>query len=91
MSKETKLEIKEEEILKVEETNDVPDGATVVDTIEIVEQPKELTIEECADLISKTKVLDIIQTSFSKYEGKVVLAMAEVRDLIKAITTAIEE
>lgn len=43
------------------------------------------------ELISRAKVLDVIKSTMAKYEGKVVLAMEEVRDIIKAITTAVEE
>jgi hypothetical protein len=68
---------------------EMPDG-------EIVEINKEsLTVKEetdnCADHISRTKVLDVINSTMAKYEGKVVLAMSEVRDIIKAITTAVNE
>jgi hypothetical protein len=87
MSKETKLEIKEEEIIKVEETNDVPGNEEIVDTVEVVEQPKE----ECARLISKDKVLEIVNTAFSKYQGKVVLAMEEVRTMVNEIVYAVNE
>lgn len=45
----------------------------------------------CADHISRTKVLDVINSTMAKYDGKVVLAMSEVRDIIKAITTAVNE
>lgn len=82
------------EIKAVDETADtlvaeMPDG-------EIVEIDKEsITVKEeidkCADHISRTKVLDVINTTVAKYDGKVVLAMTEVRDIIKAITTAVNE
>ena len=35
-SEETKVEIKEEDIVAVEETNDIPADAEVVDTVEVV-------------------------------------------------------
>lgn len=35
-SEETKVEIKEEQIIEVEETNEVPANAEVVDTVEVV-------------------------------------------------------
>lgn len=118
MSKETKLEIKEEEIIKVEETNDVSSSEEVVDTVEVVKQPKmadtialavesglvaidptleevgqpkEPTDEECERLISKDKVLEIVNTAFSKYQGKVVLAMEEVRTMVNEIVYAVNE
>ena len=90
-NKENKLKIKEEEIIKVEETDDVPGNEEVVDTVEVVEQPKELTKEECARLISKDKVLEIVNTAFSKYQGKVVLAMEEVRTMVNEIVYAVNE
>lgn len=54
-----------------------------------LEMPEETT--SCADLISRTKVLDVINSTMAKYDGKIVLAMSEVRDIIKAITTAVNE
>lgn len=82
------------EIKAVEEKADtlvaeMPDG-------EIVEIDKEsITVKEeidkCADHISRTKILDVINDTMAKYDGKVVLAMTEVRDIIKAITTAVNE
>ena len=54
-----------------------------------LEMPEETT--SCADHISRTKVLDVINRTMAKYDGKVVLAMSEVRDIIKAITTAVNE
>lgn len=76
----------------VAETEDVitaklPDG-------EVIEIDKEAIVNpECNDTdhISRAKVLDAIQTTMEKYKGKVVLAMEEVRDIIKAITTAVKE
>lgn len=59
-----------------------------VDTVKF-EMPEETT--SCADHISRTKVLDVINSTMAKYDGKVVLAMSEVRDIIKAITTAVNE
>lgn len=49
------------------------------------------TEDRCADHIGRTKILDAIDSTMAKYQGKVVLAMSEVRDIIKAITTAINE
>lgn len=43
------------------------------------------------ELISRTKILDVIDGTMARYKGKVVLAMEEVRDIIKAITTAVKE
>ena len=57
----------------------------------MVEDGVVLAEDKCADHISRTKVLDVIKSTMAKYEGKVVLAMSEVRDIIKAITTAIKE
>lgn len=73
------------EIKAVEE----PDG-------EIVEIDKEsIAVKDktnkSADYISRTKVLDVINSTMAKYNGKVILAMSEVRDIIKAITTAVNE
>jgi hypothetical protein len=52
---------------------------------------KEEDIDNCADHISRTKILDVIENTMARYKGKVVLAMEEVRDIIKAITTAVQE
>jgi hypothetical protein len=82
------------ELKVVEETADtvkleMPDGEQVdVEKTEL-EMPEETT--SCADHISRTKVLDVINSTMAKYESKVVLAMSEVRDIIKAITTAVNE
>ena len=82
------------ELKVVEETADtlvaeMPDGEIVeIDKESIV---KEEEIDKCADHISRTKVLDVINSTMAKYDGKVVLAMSEVRDIIKAITTAVNE
>ena len=84
----------EAELKKVEETADtvkleMPDGEQVdVDKTEL-ELPEEIT--SCADHISRTKILDVIESTMARYKGKVVLAMEEVRDIIKAITTAVKE
>lgn len=83
---------------------EMPDGEQVdVDKTEL-EMPEEITLqpmaeETCtcetedryADHISRTKILDVIESTMARYEGKVVLAMEEVRDIIKAITTAVKE
>ncbi|MBO5948921.1 hypothetical protein J6Q66_08820 [bacterium] len=68
-------------------TAKLPDG-------EVIEIDKDSIVKpECndADHISRAKVLDVIQTTMNKYEGKVVLAMEEVRAIIKAITNAVKE
>lgn len=62
---------------------------TKVDDVAELELPEEIT--SCADHISRTKILDVIESTMAKYDGKVVLAMSEVRDIIKAITTAVKE
>lgn len=82
------------ELKVVDETADtlvaeMPDGEIVeIDKESIV---KEEEITSCADHISRTKILDVINSTMAKYDGKVVLAMSEVRDIIKAITTAVNE
>ena len=43
------------------------------------------------DYVLKSNVLNTIKDTMAKYDGKVVLAMSEVRDIIKAITTAVNE
>lgn len=43
------------------------------------------------DYVLKSNVLNAINDTMAKYDGKVVLAMSEVRDIIKAITTAVNE
>ena len=99
-------EIKVEETPAVE-TMDIEDGAVLEmvaeteDTItaklpdgEVIEIDKEAIVNpECndADHISRIKVLDVIKTTFAKYETKVVLAMSEVRDIINTIIKAIKE
>lgn len=95
------------ELKKVDETADtvkleMPDGEQVdVDKTEL-EKPEEITLQpmadeivkeedKCADHISRTKILAVIKETMARYKGKVVLAMTEVNDIIKAITTAINE
>ena len=51
----------------------------------------EDTEDKNIDYIKKQKVIDIVNSVVAKYDGKVVLAMSEVRDIIKAITTAVNE
>jgi hypothetical protein len=68
-------------------TAKLPDG-------EVIEIDKEAIVNpECndADHISRAKVLDVIKTTFAKYETKVVLAMSEVRDIINTIIKAVKE
>ena len=81
-----------------------PDGEQVdVDKAEL-EKPEEITLQpmgdetctcetedRCADHISRTKILDVIESTMARYKGKVALAMEEVRDIINAITTAVKE
>lgn len=43
------------------------------------------------DYVLKSNVLNAIKDTMAKYNGKVVLAMSEVRDIIKAITNAVNE
>ena len=43
------------------------------------------------DYVLKSNVLNAIKDTMAKYDGKVVLAMSEVRDIIKAITTPVNE
>lgn len=43
------------------------------------------------DYVLKSNILNAINDTMAKYDGKVVLAMSEVRDIIKAITTAVKE
>ena len=83
---------------------EMPDGEQVdVDKTEL-EKPEEITLQpmadeictcetedRCADHISRTKILDVIESTMARYKGKVVLAMEEVRDIINAITTAVKE
>ena len=83
---------------------EMPNGEQVdVDKTEL-EMPEEITLQpmadetctcetedRCADHISRTKILDVIESTMARYKGKVVLAMEEVRDIIKAITTAVKE
>lgn len=83
---------------------EMPDGEIVEIDKESIVMPEEITLQpmadetctcetedRCADHISRTKILDVIESTMAKYEGKVVLAMEEVRDIIKAITTAVKE
>lgn len=84
-------------------TAEMPDGEIVeidkasivtpedIDEPMMVEDGVILAEDKSADHISRTKVLDVIKSTMAKYEGKVVLAMEEVRAIIKAITTAVEE
>lgn len=84
-------------------TAEMPDGEIVeidkasivtpeeIDEPMVVEDCKVLTEDKCADHISRTKILDVIKSTMDKYNGKVVLAMCEVRDIINAITTAVRE
>lgn len=68
-------------------TAKLPDG-------EVIEIDKDAIVNpECndADHISREKVLDVINTTFAKYETKVVLAMSEVRDIINTIIKAVKE
>ena len=83
---------------------EMPDGEQVdVDKAEL-KKPEEITLQpmadeictcetedRCADHISRTKILAVIKETMARYKGKVVLAMTEVNDIIKAITTAINE
>ena len=82
------------ELKVVDETADtlvaeMPDGEIVEIDKESIVTPEEII--SCADHISRTKILDVIESTMARYEGKVVLAMEEVRDIIKAITTAVKE
>ena len=45
----------------------------------------------CGDHTSKSKVLGVINDIMNKFNGKVVLAMSEVQEIIKTIIKAIEE
>lgn len=88
------LEADVAELKKVDETADtvkleMPDGEQVDVNKTELELPEEIT--SCADHISRTKILDVIESTMARYKGKVVLAMEEVRDIIKAITTAVKE
>ena len=64
---------------------------TLEKTIKNQKLDDEVNNDVCADHISRTRVLKVINSTMAKYEGKVVLAMSEVRDIIKAITTAVNE
>lgn len=82
---------------KVEET--MPNGTTEETKADDMAELKK--VNETADtvklemqdgeLISRTKILNVIDSTMARYKGKVVLAMEEVRDIIKAITTAVKE
>lgn len=81
------------EIKVVEEKTDtlvaeMPDG-------EIVEIDKDSldgdTMDRPDNSIEKQKVIDIVNSVVAKYDGKVVLAMSEVRDIAKAIISAVKE
>lgn len=82
------------EIKIVDETADTlvaetPNGEIIeIDKASIVEKED---IDNYADYISRTKILDVIESTMARYKGKVVLAMEEVRDIINAITTAVKE
>ena len=96
-------ELKEEDLAVM----DIEDGAELEiinateDTItaklpdgEVIEIDKDAIVTpECndADHISRAKVLDVIKTTMEKYNGKVVLAMSEVRDIINTIIRAVKE
>lgn len=89
------------ELKVVEETADtlvaeMPDGEIVeIDKESIVKEEEidnESTLGDTEDkYIEKQKVIDIVNSVVAKYDGKVVLAMTEVRDIVKAITTAVNE
>lgn len=89
------------ELKVVDETADtlaaeMPDGEIVeIDKESIVKEEEidnESTLGDTEDkYIEKQKVIDIVNSVVAKYDGKVVLAMSEVRDIIKAITTAVKE
>lgn len=88
---ETKIngQIEEGEIARTDQTSIVtPED---IDEPMVVEDGVVLAEDKCADHISRKKVLDVIESTMAKYEGKVVLAMEEVRNIIKAITTAVKE
>lgn len=84
------------EIKVIEETVDtitaeMPDGEIIEIDKESIVKEEEIAEDKCADHISRTKILDVIKTTMARYNGKVVLAMEEVRDIINAITTAVRE
>lgn len=54
-----------------------------------LEMPEEIT--SCADHISRTKILNIIESTMARYNGKVVLAMYEVKNIIDTIIKAVKE
>ena len=90
-----KVEMPDKEIVELNKTELEQSPSAEITTNEIEPTCEcEIQVEEttsCADHISRTKILDIIDCTMAKYEGKVVLAMAEVRDIIKAITNAVRE
>lgn len=45
----------------------------------------------CGKHIEKEKVIEIINTVVDKYNGKIVLAMSEVRDIVKAVVAEINK
>ena len=84
------------ELKVVEETADtlvaeMPDGEIVEIDKESIVKEEEIVEDKCADHISRTKILDVIKSTTARYNGKVVLAMEEVRDIINVITTAVQE
>lgn len=74
----------EQKTKKIEEQIDGTTTASKVATA-----PKQTT--NCSDHVSRTKVLEAIESTMARYKGKVVLAMSEVSDIINAITTAVKE
>lgn len=100
---ETKVEEKIDGQIDIEDTAELKVVEETADTLvaempdgEIIEIDKESIVKEeeitsCADHISRTKILDVIKSTMDKYNGKVVLAMTEVRDIINTITTAVRE
>lgn len=83
---------------------EMPNGEQVdVDKAEL-EKPEEITLQpmaeetctcetedRCADHISRTKILDVIESTMARYDGKVVLAMYEVKNIIDTIIKAVKE
>ena len=83
---------------------EMPDGEVVeidkdsiVSEVDLVDQKddKELKDGECVctfdSHIEKSKVVEIVRAVVSKYNGKVVLAMSEVRDITNAIIAEINK
>lgn len=85
---ETKKSVKEEDVKSI-----LPKGKEEFKAEELKEEDLAVVNPECndADHISRAKVLDVIKTTFAKYETKVVLAMSEVRDIINTIIKAVKE